>query len=237
MKSFFNIFKRQKKPSMKEENVKNKRIWHDGSHCMIPGYGSKYVYTIVKHETSANRFYLIPLDDDGSNKYPYTGETMDARFAHSHVVISHEMFENLKLELEKSKQTKVHTRDNQPCIAHTEYAIWVVGEPTANCQISSIHNFAGISDLKLDDRKKVLSELFAVDGQPMSIIDIEEHLESKVDEMFEAEDIIFKQPYTSTNNSSMIMYLVINTPFGYKGPDEDYEGYDDDDYSIDFSDD
>lgn len=79
--------------------------------------------------------------------------------------------------------------------------------PTNNCQLRSISNFAELllSSNKLDILKCIYSRKYL---ENQVLVDVLSNYEGHVEELFPKETIVFKQPYTSTNNSLMTMYLL-----------------------------
>lgn len=95
----------------------------------------------------------------------------------------------------------------------------IYNSPTANCQISSIGNCQGIIMNKkfiqiiesLHDRDYISHQL---------IVDV--HNSESYTKKLDAFDIVFKNPYTSTNGSEMIMYLLRLRDIEDKYDDDDY---------------
>lgn len=82
--------------------------------------------------------------------------------------------------------------------------------PTGNCQVYSISYFNNIISLfnSLEDRVDMLSIAQRSSGKMLVTLDVNEKFAPNVEEIYGTENIVFKNPYTSTNNSKMIMYLI-----------------------------
>lgn len=81
---------------------------------------------------------------------------------------------------------------------------------TNNCQIASLSSFYSI--LNSSDCNKFLKWIYNTllevgHMKPQLIIDVQRQYSDKVDKMF-GNYIVFKNDYTSTNNSNMTMYLI-----------------------------
>lgn len=86
--------------------------------------------------------------------------------------------------------------------------VYVNIHPTMNCQVASIGCFNNI--LGTTDPKKVLKALIDQANKCQLIIDINSYNEIHTDKLFAETNckVVLKNPYISTNDSNMIMYLV-----------------------------
>lgn len=91
--------------------------------------------------------------------------------------------------------------------------IYVAALPTTNCQFFSIGEFRVV--LREKDKQKQLQILVdcykAGLKKKMVLLDVEEYWIGDLEKLFPSSDIVIKQPYISTNNSRMCLYLVKTT--------------------------
>lgn len=109
---------------------------------------------------------------------------------------------------------KFHTNDSavfiqDKCFEMTNRGnIYLTTMPTSNCQVAAAASFY----LLLSHPKKleVFQLLGSLVGQNILLVDIQKGYEAKLDELIaEAKTpVVLKTPYISTNNSSMVMYLI-----------------------------
>jgi hypothetical protein len=85
-------------------------------------------------------------------------------------------------------------------------AFTVTSSPTANCQVMSVSNFADIVVSSPDPIEQV-REIEQFTRKPLMLVDVKERLSARIEEVFK-ERIHLKAPYTSTNNSEMVIYLI-----------------------------
>lgn len=87
-------------------------------------------------------------------------------------------------------------------------SIWCCHEPFMNCQIYSIAAMNQVLAHCKEERIVLLKEIYSKNGKAMFICDIHRPLEEKLEECFPKEHVVFKQKYTSTNNSLMTIFLI-----------------------------
>lgn len=94
---------------------------------------------------------------------------------------------------------------------NSNLGLWVIQTPTNNCQFASLSNTESI--LALSDEKEIIAyfkDAKRVANQNMFLLDVHNNGRNtgKIEGIFSGDNIVLKTPYTSTNNSEMILYLV-----------------------------
>lgn len=101
---------------------------------------------------------------------------------------------------------------------------YTCGAPHGNCQTASIIYFNEILTLPDKDVRTIIEYIWeeALEGKRQILVDVEEYYQSKIQSIFKDCDIVFENPYISSNDSEMIMYLIkIDEITGYV-EDDDY---------------
>lgn len=82
--------------------------------------------------------------------------------------------------------------------------------PTYNCQFSSIGRMECVLDQGPKESKDILKQLWSLYKIPMFLVDVHNYdrYHTAILEVFGKENIVFRQDYTSTNQSKMSMYLL-----------------------------
>lgn len=95
---------------------------------------------------------------------------------------------------------------------HIETEAILNNNPFGNCQVYSVAHMGDILDpwnnYSKEDKLQYLKEINKKAKKPQLICDIYERLSTELEKLFTEEDIVFKQPYKSTNGSKMVMYLI-----------------------------
>lgn len=114
------------------------------------------------------------------------------------------------MKYRKSKLNETGAYEND------DYGFGIVRCPFANCQIGCISQFNNIlyTD-SLEERKKVLKNAIKKIDKNQIIIDVNRTYEKRVEELFSEKQIVFKQQYTSTNDSLMTIYLLKTEDYLY----------------------
>lgn len=122
--------------------------------------------------------------------------------------------ENKELNIKVSKFT-VDTTYNMCYMYRVDgigYSFYIDIFPTMNCQVNSIGAFDNLlrKDNILDILKWLRKE--GIISKKQILVDVNSALSysyvTKIKEIFESENIVFEQQYTSTNNSIMTMMLL-----------------------------
>ncbi len=97
------------------------------------------------------------------------------------------------------------------------FRLYLYDELNQNCQISSIGNFYKIlsSWFTKEEKIEILKKVHEVRNTKtnMTLIDVDQKFESHIDELIPKENITFKQKYTSTRGTNMMMVLYKNKGF------------------------
>ncbi len=86
----------------------------------------------------------------------------------------------------------------------------VIVHPFWNCQIGVIANMCGILGLDKSVAIALIKDVWlqTTSGKAQVLVDINQRLEPKLEAIFDKKYINFKQQYTSTNGTKMVMYLI-----------------------------
>lgn len=88
----------------------------------------------------------------------------------------------------------------------SQTSIYITHSPTGNCQIYTIANANYI--LGYDNTLEIFKTIQKRANKAQMLIDINQSYIPRLEAIFKPEDIVFKQSYTSTNGSNMIIYLI-----------------------------
>lgn len=125
------------------------------------------------------------------------------------------MFKSTIVTIQKNEQGQDLSYLRQVFITNTDKGskyCMVDFSPTGNCQVCSIAHFNAIltSFINIAERKAALKRLY-VEGKMKHIVitDINAGYKDILEELFPEGSILVRHPYTSTNNSPMILYLIL----------------------------
>lgn len=107
--------------------------------------------------------------------------------------------------------------------------LYLVVDPTYNCQVSSIGNFTKVGELRnigdgssekiMTGYGKFALRLLAANSRPLILVDVKKSIADLVDSLLKGAPetmTVFKQKYLSSNYSEMTMFLLNSGFFGSK---------------------
>lgn len=108
-----------------------------------------------------------------------------------------------------------------------ENNFWIVESPTCNCQVSSIADADAI--IHKNNFEEIIYELYNEGFLSKQLLfDVHSSLSSKIIDIFKG-NVVFNQPYISTNMSKMEMILI-----RFEEPEDEYENEDEYEYEGDY---
>lgn len=191
------------------------RQWKDGdyiTHDTKPSIDNMYCL----RRTSAISDSFDLLDRSNRRAATWTDAVMIQNFSRDWRVMPKEEVAEIHAQVEKERKERENFNKGVYIVKELEkIGAWqikfnnsyAIASPTANCQVACIGGYEGLSPYK-DKRRLMLRTLNEVCNKKMFLIDIRSGAESYVTEIFGPTDIVMRQPYTSTNESNMIIFLV-----------------------------
>lgn len=105
------------------------------------------------------------------------------------------------IQNEKTIEAKLRDIDlNYMCFLHSS--------PTGNCQLGAL-TYAN-NMFAYENAREIYNQLVKLSPRPIYLLDVTNTIASQVDTIFKKSEIISKTPYSSTNGSQMVIYLINN---------------------------